>query len=49
MLSEGNNEVTVGATYEWNGFEKGPTDEKRKELEQHIRCMGRVHLKPKNN
>lgn len=36
MLSEGNNEVTVGATYAWDGFDKGPTQEKKQELEEHV-------------
>lgn len=36
MLSEGNNQVTVGATYAWDGFDMGPTEEKRKELEDHV-------------
>ena len=36
MLSEGNNEVTVGATYAWDGFSDGPTQEKKNELEEHV-------------
>lgn len=36
MLSEGNNEVTVGATYAWDGFDSGPTPEKKQELEEHV-------------
>ena len=36
MLSEGNAEVTVGATYAWEGFNDGPSTEKREELEQHV-------------
>jgi glycine oxidase len=36
MLSEGNNEVTVGATYAWDGFGDGPTQEKKNELEEHV-------------
>jgi glycine/D-amino acid oxidase-like deaminating enzyme len=36
MLSEGNNEVTVGATYAWDGFNDGPSPEKKKELEEHV-------------
>lgn len=36
MLSEGNNEVTVGATYAWDGFGDGPTQEKKRELEEHV-------------
>jgi len=36
MLSEGNNEVTVGATYAWDGFGDGPTQEKKSELEEHV-------------
>ena len=39
MLSEGINKVTVGATYAWDGFEKGPTAEKRKELEEHLNLV----------
>jgi glycine/D-amino acid oxidase-like deaminating enzyme len=39
MLSEGDNKVTVGATYAWDGFEKGPTKEKRKELEEHLNSV----------
>ena len=36
MLSEGKNEVSVGATYAWEGFESGPTKEKKQVLEQHL-------------
>ena len=36
MLSEGSNEVTVGATYAWDGFNDGPTLEKKQELEEHV-------------
>ena len=36
MLSEGNNEVIVGATYAWDGFSDGPTQEKKNELEEHV-------------
>ena len=49
MLSEGNNEVTVGATYEWNGFERGPTDAKRKELEQHMKDVWEGSFKTKSH
>lgn len=37
MLSEGKQEVTVGATYAWDGFDEGPTSEKRQELEDHLK------------
>ncbi|MEY2970981.1 MAG: hypothetical protein RLZZ599_1354, partial [Bacteroidota bacterium] len=37
MLGEGNNEAFVGATYAWEGFEEGPTEGKKAELEAHIR------------
>ena len=36
MLGEGNNEVSVGATYAWEGFDSGPTKEKKQVLEQHL-------------
>ena len=36
MLSEGKNEVSVGATYAWEGFESGPTKEKKQVLKQHL-------------
>jgi len=36
MLGEADNQASVGATYAWDGFDKGPTPEKRAELEEHI-------------
>ncbi len=36
MLSEGKQEVTVGATYAWDGFNDGPTLAKKEELEAHV-------------
>lgn len=36
MLDDGHRKATVGATYAWDGFDQGPTPEKRAELEQHI-------------
>lgn len=36
MLSEGKNEVSIGATYAWEGFESGPTKEKKQVLKQHL-------------
>lgn len=37
MLGEDEKEASVGATYAWDGFDKGPTTEKREELEDHIK------------
>lgn len=36
MLGEGEGKATVGATYAWDGFNDGPTPEKREELVQHV-------------
>jgi len=36
MLSEGEKEATVGATYAWDGFYSGPTSEKKEELVDHV-------------
>ena len=39
MLGEQNKECSVGATYAWDGFENGPTAEKRLELEEHMKSV----------
>lgn len=36
ILDEGDGTATVGATYAWDGFLSGATEEKRNELERHI-------------
>ncbi len=37
MLAEGDHRATVGATYAWDGFEKGPSTAKKEELADHVR------------
>ena len=39
MISEGEDKISVGATFAWDGFLKGPTREKRNELEQHLNTV----------